>query len=61
MAHWRKEMNPPVEGGPMTYITSRLTLSRPTFPGKLARWRAVPNESRAMKALRRAKARYLAS
>ncbi len=45
----------------MTYITSRLTLSRPTFPGKLARWRAVPNESRAMKALRRAKARYLAS
>jgi hypothetical protein len=30
------------------------------YPGKLARWRAVTNESRAMKALRRAKERYIA-
>lgn len=30
------------------------------FPGKVARWRPVNQESRAMKALRRAKERYIA-
>jgi hypothetical protein len=44
----------------MTYLTARLRVTRESRPGKVARWRPVNNESRAMKALRRAKERYIA-
>lgn len=38
----------------------RITCIRPGYPGKPARWRPLNQESRAMKALRRAKERYSA-
>lgn len=44
----------------MTYLAARLRVTRESRPGNVARWRPVNQDSRAMKALRKAKERYIA-